>query len=82
MKTKLLVSIISGSFLVVATIITVVANNNSNKERLNTTVQINPKIDKSTNIDDVENLTINQYLSSFTTLWSPSSRSKSDSLAA
>lgn len=60
MKTKLLVPIIGGSFLLVATIITVVANNNSTNQPSNTTVQINPEIDQSTNIDEVENLTINQ----------------------
>lgn len=56
MKTKLLVPIISGIFLLVSTLIIVI----SSKESSNTIVQINPKIDKSTNVDRVKNLTINQ----------------------
>lgn len=56
MKTKLLVPIISGIFLLVATRITVVYNNDSSTKASNITVLVN----ESTNIDKVENLTINQ----------------------
>jgi hypothetical protein len=61
MKTKLLVPIIGGIFLLVATIITVIYNDNSSTQPSNITVQVKPEIDNSTNIDEVENLTINQY---------------------
>ena len=61
MKTKLLVPIISGVFLLITTIITIVFSNNSSTQPSNITVQLNPEIDNSANIDEVENLTINQY---------------------
>ena len=60
MKNKLLVPIISGIFLLVATIIKVVYNNASSTQASNINILVEPKIDKSTNIDEVENLTINQ----------------------
>ena len=61
MKMKLLVPIISGVFLLITTIITIVFSNNSSIQPSNITVQLNPEIDNSANIDEVENLTINQY---------------------